>query len=159
MNETIVKNVNNIVKENHTLYFLGDFCIPKLPMKEKFERIKYWRSRLHVKEIHFIKGNHDWKRKYDNEFRDIFSSITYYNKFKYNKKKFYLLHYAMRVWNGSHRGTIHCYGHSHGSLPDDPYALSMDIGIDTHPEFRPYHVDEILEFMKTKTWKKVDHHG
>lgn len=47
------------------------------------------------------------------------------------------------------RGSWHLYGHSHGRLPDDPLALSMDVGVDTH-DFRPWHFDEIKERMKER---------
>jgi calcineurin-like phosphoesterase family protein len=68
-----------------------------------------------------------------------------------------LLHYAMRVWNKSHHGAFHCYGHSHHSLPDDPNALSMDVGVDGW-DYAPLSYREIKAFMKKKTWKPVDHH-
>ena len=60
-----------------------------------------------------------------------------------------MCHYAMRVWHHSFRGSWHLYGHSHGRLPDDPLALSIYVGIDTH-HFRPWHFDEIKERMKAK---------
>ena len=41
------------------------------------------------------------------------------------------------------------YGHSHGNLPDEPLALSLDVGVDTH-EFRPWHFDEIQSVMQAK---------
>ena len=31
-----------------------------------------------------------------------------------------LCHYAMRVWQKSHYGAWMLYGHSHGTLPDNP---------------------------------------
>jgi len=39
-----------------------------------------------------------------------------------------LCHYAMRVWDRSHYGAWHLYGHSHGSLPG--LGRSMDVGVD-----------------------------
>ena len=159
MNQTITDNVNAVVKENHTLYFLGDFCIPKLDFKKKIEAYIKHRATLDVKEIHLIRGNHDPKAKYDDILREIFTTVTDINQFKYNKRKFFLCHYAMRVWKNSQHGVIHCYGHSHGSLLEDPNSLSRDVGIDTHTEFRPYHVDEVLTYMGTKTYQPMDHHG
>jgi hypothetical protein len=35
-----------------------------------------------------------------------------------------LCHYAMRVWNRSHHGAWHLYGHSRGNLPAAPIAQS-----------------------------------
>jgi hypothetical protein len=34
----------------------------------------------------------------------------------------------------------------------------MDVGIDTHPEFRPYSFDEIHEIMKDRNAVEVDDH-
>ncbi len=45
-------------------------------------------------------------------------------------------HYAQRVWEHSHHGSWHVYGHSHGSLPDDIKSKSIDVGVDT--EWRTY---------------------
>ena len=65
------------------------------------------------------------------------------------------------MWNGSHKGVIHLYGHSHGSIED--FNKSMDVGIDAayskFREYRPFHINEILDIMKTKTTSEsIDHH-
>lgn len=69
-----------------------------------------------------------------------------------------LCHYAMRVWDASHHGAWHLYGHSHGSLPDDRHALSWDVGVDNN-NLLPLSVDEIAKIMATKTFRPIDHHG
>jgi calcineurin-like phosphoesterase family protein len=53
MNETIVSNWNRVVKDEDTVYFLGDFCFERGE-----EDAKYWLSRLKGRII-FIRGNHD----------------------------------------------------------------------------------------------------
>ena len=58
----------------------------------------------------------------------------------------------------SHVGAWHLYGHSHGLLPDDPNALSLDVGVDCWG-FRPVSFAQIQACMATKTWKPVDGHG
>ena len=50
-------------------------------------------------------------------------------------------HYAHRVWPGMHRGHLHLYGHSHGSLPGT--QNSLDVGVDCW-DWRPVTLDEIL---------------
>jgi hypothetical protein len=60
-----------------------------------------------------------------------------------------ICHYAVRVWNRSHHGAWHLYGHSHGNIPDTPTSLSMDVGVDTH-DFHPWHFDEINLLMTEK---------
>jgi hypothetical protein len=51
-----------------------------------------------------------------------------------------LCHYALRTWNGSHRGALRLYGHSHGGLAGD--SQSVDVGVDCW-DFRPVTLDEI----------------
>lgn len=50
---------------------------------------------------------------------------------------------------------------SHGSIED--FNKSMDVGIDVvyriFGEFRPFHINEIIEIMKTREIKSVDHHS
>ena len=74
------------------------------------------------------------------------------------KRRIVLCHYAFRVWNKSHRGAWHLYGHSHGSLPDDPNSLSFDAGVDCH-EFTPISYERVKEIMAEKRFLPVDHHG
>ena len=75
--------------------------------------------------------------------------------------KFVLCHYALRVWNKHHRGSIHLYGHSHNSI-DNSHGKSMDVGIDAIysllDEYRPISIIEILKIMKNRDIQKIDHH-
>jgi hypothetical protein len=34
----------------------------------------------------------------------------------------------------------------------------MDVGVDTHKEFRPYHINEIIKIMDKINVKFIDHH-
>lgn len=95
--------------------------------------------------------------------KDIFTSCDWYLEGRISKTQVICFsHYAMRVWNKSHRGNWMLHGHSHGSLPD--YELkqnkfkTMDVGIDTHPEFRPYSLAEIAAIMDKREILKIDHH-
>lgn len=56
----------------------------------------------------------------------------------------WLSHYAHVTWPYRHRGDIHLYGHSHGSLPGT--ARSCDVGVDCWG-FRPVRLSEILEVL------------
>ena len=66
---------------------------------------------------------------------------------------FFLSHYAHRVWDKSHYGTIHLFGHSHGGLED--HNLSMDVGEDTN-NFSPYAAEAIIEKMKPIRKKLIE---
>ena len=156
MDNQIIENVNNLVGVNDTLYFLGDFCFSNpthfITMVE----------RINCKDIHFILGNHDASvRDNRHDQQDFFSSVSDYKVLKHNKTRFILSHYAFEVWDRSHHGAIHLYGHSHGSLPEGD-GLRMDVGIDSIKEkfgdYRPISIDEVEKYMESKQIKYVDHH-
>lgn len=113
---------------------------------------------------------------------EIFASTRYYLHSHICGQDMVLCHFAFRVWDKSHHGTWNLYGHSHGTLEDyeieqsRPITIgsfppiegrkiwsakvkSMDVGVDTHPEFRPYHFDEIAKIMKDRVNLVVDHHN
>lgn len=178
-NQVLVDSINGLVKENDILYHLGDWSFGGHP------NIKEFRERLNCKNIHLVFGNHDQHiEPINSPYRELFSSCEYYKELnlkidctktgKYGKQLFVLSHYAMRVWNKSHRGSIMLYGHSHGTLdamkPEfanptwigDDYFIknyrTMDVGMDTNNLY-PYHLDEILDRMKARTVEmEVDHH-
>ena len=56
-----------------------------------------------------------------------------------------LCHYALRVWDRSHHGAWHLYGHSHGNLPSQ--GRSFDVGVDCHG-FRPLGLDAVAQKMR-----------
>ena len=76
--------------------------------------------------------------------------------FKRGQHLVVLCHYALKVWNASHWGTYHLYGHSHGMLPDDPKSRSFDVGVDCH-NFYPLAYEEMKGIMKQKEWVRPQH--
>lgn len=147
MNESLINNWNSVVKPNDIVYHLGDFAF--LPYKN----LKQIARRLNgIK--HFIMGNHDkeiLKNKNDLISSETFSSIQDYLELKHNNKHIVLFHFGCRVWNKSHHGSIHLYGHSHGALPS--YGKSVDVGVDCKEitnEYRPISFEEIIIFMKDR---------
>lgn len=161
MNDVLVNNINALVKENDTLWHLGDWSFGG------HEQIKVFRDRLNCKNINLVFGNHDQHiEPINSPYRNLFKSVQYVKEFhlsidciktgKYGKQGFFLSHYSHRVWNKSHHGNIHLFGHSHATLP--MYGKSMDVGVDTN-NYYPYHLDEILEIMKNRKTEVVDHHN
>lgn len=151
MNKTLTDTINKYVKEDDILYHLGDFCFGS------HTKTPIYRQSLNVKTIHLIRGNHDG---HIDLYADQFASIEDVLHVQHGKTKLFLSHYAHRVWNGSHKGVWHLYGHSHGSIED--FGQSMDVGVDVahrmYGEWRPFHLGEIVEIMKTKTPESIDHH-
>lgn len=147
MNSKLMENWNTQIKQNDIVYHLGDFCFAD---EQEGQSIL---DRLNGKK-HLIIGNHD---KVGVKLKG-WESIEHYKEINVDGQHIVLCHYAMRVWNRSHHGAWMLYGHSHGSLPDDPNALSIDVGVDCH-NYTPLNMDDIRRIMKKKTYKPIDHHG
>lgn len=154
MNESLIANYNKRVGKDDTCYHLGDFGFaePKL-LRAIVDRLNGQK--------HLVLGNHDDRKN----FLNVFSSVHQYmeirvpdEEVRQGFQRIILFHYSMRVWNGSHRGTWQLYGHSHGTLPDDPTLLSMDVGVDPCGQ-TPISYEEVKAHMKKKTFKSIDHHG
>lgn len=163
MNMAIVSGINKYVKEDDTLYHLGDWSFGGA------QNIFQFRKYLVCKNIHLILGNHD-QDIIDKEFSfndilfnpiDLFLSVQDVLTLSVGKTKLFLSHYSHRVWVGSHKGVIHLYGHSHGSIPD--FGRSMDVGVDVafrkFGEYRPFNIGDIINIMSNRSIEKIDHHG
>lgn len=144
MNYKLIENWNSVVNHNDTVYVIGDFCMSS--------RSKKYLSQLNGRKI-LILGNHDKQASLSHGWAEIHN----YLEITYNKQFIVMCHYAFKVWNRSHYGSWNIYGHSHGSLPDDPYALAIDVGIDCH-NYTPVSFDEVKRIMAKKTPKAKDVH-
>lgn len=159
MNMALVDGINKYVKEDDVLYHLGDWSFGGV------QNILKFRKYIVCKNIHLILGNHDQhivdkEVKFDdtpfNPF-ELFSSVQDVLHLKLGKTEVFLSHYSHRVWNGSHKGVIHLYGHSHGSIPD--YGRSMDVGVDVSykmfGEYRPFNIGDINRIMEKREVGKI----
>lgn len=155
MDAHLIDQINKLVKPEDTLYHLGDFCFWNKQIDPKI-----YRERIKCKNIHLILGNHDYKNKSYYLNSGLFKSVGDMGRIAYGDgSEVVLCHYAMRVWNKSHHGVAHAYGHSHGTLKDDPCSRSMDVGVDNIPGYKPISYVEFWEIMKSKEFTPIDHHG
>lgn len=155
MDEEILRRWNAVLRPGDRLYILGDFCGQRRPagvIRSYLDRIK-----LHPDAIVLILGNHDNEQASRMVFRHV--HVRYRFKGRRDQNPIILDHYAMRTWHGSHRGVWHLYGHSHGTLADDPHAMSMDCGVDAN-DFMLLSYDDVADRMlrSNKSWRPVDHH-
>lgn len=155
MNQAVVNNINAKVQPDDILYHLGDWSFGG------FKSIAEFREQINCQNIHLVLGNHDNYIYQDKDgVRKLFTSVSSYVETKIGGDTIIMSHYPMIVWNHHYRGAWMLFGHCHGSL--DPKHLggrkTMDVGIDTHPEFRPYHLDEIRKVMTGKSIEFIDHH-
>lgn len=135
MDEKLIKNWNSIVSEKDIVYHLGDFS---------WRNPELYREQLNGK-IVLIKGGHDyrWNAKLFSNFVETCDSKTICLR----KQVIVLSHFCYRVWNKSHYGSWHLYGHSHGKL--EPIGKSWDVGVDVN-NFKPLSMDEIVDIMKNR---------
>jgi calcineurin-like phosphoesterase family protein len=160
MNETMISNHNEVVAPNDHVYFLGDLGLTTTPERiydyiKRMNGVKFW-----------VPGNHDMTLRKSGRLMMLFEWCRDITEIqipdptlpsKHKRQSIVLCHYAMRVWNKSHHGSWQLYGHSHGSLKDDPHIRQIDVGVDCWDYF-PAAYDEIKLEMAKKDWQPVDHH-
>jgi calcineurin-like phosphoesterase family protein len=146
MHTALIDNWNSRVQKGDIVYFLGDFSFAK-----DFTKTLDVFLRLNG-EKHLIKGNHDknsynldWMSKYEIKELNI------------HNKHIVLCHYRMMVWNRSHHGSLHFYGHSHSKNTET--SQTCDIGVDNW-NYAPTSLPEILERLnKAPKHQPADYHG
>ena len=151
----IIDQINKRVKPQDTLYHLGDIA-----WKDRFKTL---REQIRCEHIVLILGNHDRDIEEREDLRSLFCRVEKLCFVKIAGRMMTLCHYAMKTWLWQHRLSVHLYGHSHGSLPDDPDSLSLDVGVDTnlygHERYTPYSVEEVFDIMdRHKRFVPIDHH-
>jgi calcineurin-like phosphoesterase family protein len=130
MDEHMVNMWNSVVGPKDEVWHLGDFAY-RCSLEHAEGIFKRLRGRKHL-----IWGNHEQRgRRLNWESQQAYKEITV------DSRALVLFHYSQRSWNGQHRGAIHCFGHSHGSLP--PLGRSLDVGVDCW-SFRPVSLEEIM---------------
>ena len=166
MNDTIINNINEVVKQDDILIHLGDWSFGG------FDKIEEFRSQINCKNIHLIFGNHDHHIERNKEgIQKLFSSVQNYlrlevrrpiNKATVEKFTFVCMHYPIASWHDMNQGVIHLHGHVH--LPSHlriAEGKAMDVGVDGNG-LEPLSLDEIVELMKDRPIKKLalpkDHH-
>jgi calcineurin-like phosphoesterase family protein len=157
MNRAIIDNMKAKLKKGDRLYFVGDLSFQSI---EKTTRLMQELKDATGALLYFVPGNHDPKDTHDILCSDgetpLWEHISPLMEVHDRKRKVILCHYAMKVWNKSHHGAYHLFGHSHGSMPGT--TQSMDVGVDPC-QFQPVTLDECIERMaRFKPFRSEDHH-
>lgn len=152
MNREIIGTMNSYIKQDDTLYFLGDFSF------KGAQNLNTYRDQIWCKNIVFIKGNHDKEHSLLKITNVVYPAL----EVDIAGIRICMSHYSHRVWNKSHHGSIHLYGHSHGTLEKYPWGKSMDVGVDNayamFGKWRPFEFEEIVSIMNKREIAFVDHH-
>lgn len=145
MDAELIRRWNVVVKPNDTVYHLGDFSF-KHNAGVPFE---WYYNQLNGRKV-IILGNHDIPNVVRRHCYEVYDTLY----LRHNGLRFFLSHYAHRVWRNSHRGSFHLYGHSHGELPG--FGRSMDVGIDAVMGYAPISLDEVV--AKLEALPDSNHH-
>jgi calcineurin-like phosphoesterase family protein len=151
MRETIIERHNAFVPNRRSFLTIhaGDMFWQGMPVEEAESIIKRLNGR-HA----FLYGNHDELMERNIHLRGYFEWVRGENKelsshtVNFNKHRLIISHFAARVWQNSHKGSWHVYGHSHQQLP--PLGKSFDIGVEGH-NYEPWSLEEIAAKMETLT--------
>lgn len=134
MNEMLIKQWNDTVKRDDTIYFLGDFCMGN---REETEKIL---QKLHGKKF-LIPGNHDKSLK---GLERYFEDVAQIKEAKFTNNQFPFIdpnetfcvemcHFPLLTWNRRENGSVHVHGHTHNSVTkinDTLMELRVDVGYD-----------------------------
>lgn len=160
MNQTIIDEINSVVKNNDTLYHLGDISLGSKPA-DTLKLLKSINGQLII-----VKGNHDNSKllKYleKNNYklpngRDKFIIHQVGTIIKRNGNVYYLTHYPMNLGeNRAKLRTIHGHIHEYHS----PYVNGLNVGVDSpelpvdNPFGRPIKLDTAMELLEDKVYNK-----
>jgi calcineurin-like phosphoesterase family protein len=145
--EAIITRWNAVVRPIDRVYFLGDLTFYK--ERSVNERIL---DRLHGM-IHLFPGNHDshilpypfWGKG-----RFTIRPTLVYERVGITGMV--LCHYPLIEWQNSFHGAYMLHGHSHHQHPESMWRR-MDVGIDAHPEMRPWSLTEIRAKLEPRPFQ------
>jgi calcineurin-like phosphoesterase family protein len=124
MNEAMIKEWNEIVEPEDTVYILGDVAF--MPASKAVNILR----RLNGRKI-LIEGNHDRKALKDPMFARCFDEVHKYLEIVHNGTKVCMFHYPIAEFNQQHRGAVHFHGHLHGNPSGIEEYRVLDVGMDS----------------------------
>lgn len=154
MNETLIKNWNNVVEKDSHVFHLGDFAFGGSAL---FNSIC---PRLNGT-IHLILGNHDFKN-FREGYSKYFADITQQMYIQIDGKSIYLNHNPFLCFGGAWRGkeaVWQLFGHVHSS-PTQATGLDIqrlvnlfptqyDVGVDNN-NYTPVSFQQVKKIIDTQ---------
>lgn len=143
MNEAIITNFNAVVGATEPVYILGDFVLGKPDYPSIYSLVGQLNGHKYL-----VPGNHDTQAKLtmyqESGLIEVLPPLYEIKK----PRKIVMCHFPLAKWHHDYDGTWMLHGHTHGHFTNT--GKSMDVGIDAHPEFRPFHIDEIQMILGNK---------
>ena len=143
MDKTLLDNWNAVVKQQDTVYILGDmFFRNKTPADSMLKQL-YGKK-------HLIIGNHDkdWMKRTD--LLLFFESVSNMVETSDGTHKLTLCHYPFMTWSGASRGSYMVYGHLHNNTNASFFSLIcsmpnlLNAGVDIN-DYRPVTFAELVD--------------
>ena len=158
MNDILIKNWNDIVGEDDTVFHLGDFA---------WGGSAVWNdilSQLHG-HIHLIIGNHDIKNIKES-YHKYFESISFQRQIAVEGRKIYLNHYPFLTWGGIYRRKENIVWQLFGHVHSKPVMTGLDynrltyllpyqydVGVDNN-DYKPINFKEVERIIQEQIEKK-----
>ena len=155
MNDSILNEINKVVRENDLLVLLGDTM-----MGEKVY-VDFLNS-LVCKNIILLYGNHCNIGKIQTVFNSSIGEklkyVGYYLELNIEKQIICCSHFPMFNWNYQDDGAFHLHGHLHADessvVKEIHKYKSMDVGIDNYyklfGEYSLFSFEKVCELLKDK---------
>jgi calcineurin-like phosphoesterase family protein len=137
MDEIIIKNINDRVDENDTIFFLGDFCMKRSSEASNAPQnaFDYYRNQIKCKNIIFVDGNHDG----NNGTKTIIESLN----INFGGHRIHMTHNPKNArddFKFNYCG--HCHGNQGTFRKLGKKAIIVDLSVDCW-EFCPVDINEI----------------
>ena len=159
MNNVIIDNVIKTVPKGSILFNLGDLSST---LTEDFLNPylnRLWKAGI---QMQWIYGNHDYKKTFNHR---CISWQGWQKTIKCDGQKIFLNHYPCHVWDSSHYGAWHLFGHIHtGDATDKKMKENnitflgkmYNVNIDMN-DMKPLSFSEIKVIMDSKNdnWDKL----
>lgn len=154
MNEQLILNWNKVVRENDVVIHVGDFAFGKCTPNDVAGIVKSLNGI-----IYFVEGNHDHEitmpahYKY-NLFQEVHKEldirIVTNQEHPGDYVDIHCAHFPKLVWNRSHFGAWHAFGHVHSTrrIPDQK-TTQHDVGVDGN-NYTPISIREFGNIITTR---------
>lgn len=147
MNETLINNWNKKVGLADVVICTGDFAFGKCTPHDVAEVVKSLNGIIYL-----VEGNHDWGvvRKAQSKYqlfkevhRELDIRIITNEENPGDYIDIHCAHFPKLVWNRSHYGAWHVFGHCHSTSPIPNQNINQyDVGVDGN-NFEPVSVKEV----------------
>lgn len=149
MNSAIEERWNATVRQNDTIYLIGDFGFSSAklePLDSIFSRLRGFK--------HLVAGNHDEQNP--KVMKLPWESVEKLRTVRESGMRAECCHYPLETWKGS-AGAIMLHGHCHGSLKRQ-IPRRFDVGFDVFPN-GPVEFSQLWEIAQKQEWTPSDRHG